>query len=204
VTRTLREILLQVSCHPWRRRNAPRGGVGERPIAAAPFVRARAFCSTLGFESRKFGAFGRSLTVLDLPKVWPVARALFERTFLSMSPRAWSLADELTILAHAVEATRRLANDASQNSDATRDLTAMAAALSGSLALLGVRLRDLGRVVRGELDPRLLRAPHNAVELEAAGNADDVIFRAWGRKRRAAEARRELARVERERARRRR
>ena len=120
-----------------------------------------------------------------------------------MPPRAWSLADELSALAHAVEAARRVANTANQPSDADNPV-ATTAMLEGTLALVATRLRDLGRVVRGELDPRLLRAPHNAVEPDSPGGVDDVIFRAWGAKRRAAEARRELARVERERARRRR
>ena len=120
-----------------------------------------------------------------------------------MPPRAWSLADELSALAHAVEAVRRVANTANQPSDADNPV-ATTAMLEGTLALVATRLRDLGRVVRGELDPRLLRAPHNAVEPDSPGGVDDVIFRAWGAKRRAAEARRELARVERERARRRR
>lgn len=109
---------------------------------------------------------------------------------------AWSLADELATLTRAVETARRVAD--AQPADATdpRDLTAILEAVVGSLGLVECRLRDLSRVARGELDPALLRAQHNAVELDAADDASDIVFRAWGPKGRAAHARRELARAE--------
>lgn len=160
--------------------------------------------STSSIQSTRLDGFDRRHKVPDLSVAATVAGVSRRRTFHAMPPRAWSLADELSTLAHAVEATRRVADTATLPSDTAHDPVATAVALAGTLALVTTRLRDLGRVVRGEIDPRLLWAPHNAVEPDALGSVDDVIFRAWGPKRRAAEARRELARVERERARRRR
>ncbi len=80
--------------------------------------------------------------------------------------------------------------------DSTRDPTATALALAGVLALVAARLRDLGRVVRGEIDPASLRAPHNAVEARAVSDTGDTIFRAWGPRRRLGHARTEIARAE--------
>lgn len=71
-----------------------------------------------------------------------------------MPTRAWSLADELATLAHAIEATRRIADAASLPGDSTSNLAGTAEALAGALALVAERLHALGRVVRGELDPR--------------------------------------------------
>lgn len=113
-----------------------------------------------------------------------------------MARRAWSLALELATLAQAIEAARIVADATSQPAGSMREPPATAEMLAGSLALTVARLRDIGRVVRGELDPRHMCAPHNAVPDEAANGADDVIFRAWGPKRCAAEARRALAQVE--------
>ncbi len=113
-----------------------------------------------------------------------------------MARRAWSLALELATLAHAIEAVRIVADAASQPPGLMRDPTATAEILAGSLALTVARLHDIGRVVRGELDPRRLCASHNAVPDKAANDANDVIFRAWEPKRRATEARRALAQVD--------
>ncbi len=110
-----------------------------------------------------------------------------------MARRTWSLADELSTLAHAVDAARRVASDASTSACAKEELATTAEGLAGALALVSVRLRDLGRIVRGELDPRHAWAPHNAVVPDAASDAGDVLFRAWGPKRRAKEAHRVLA-----------
>lgn len=122
----------------------------------------------------------------------------------AMPRHVWSLADELATLAHAVEAARRTADAASLSTNTASGCTATAEALAGSLALVAARLDDLGRVVRGELDPRRMWAPHNAVASDAETDAGDITFRAWGPKRRATEARRVLAQIEGELARRRR
>lgn len=94
-----------------------------------------------------------------------------------------------------------VADAASTSTDPTSDPPVTAATVAGALGLVAARLRDLGRVVSGELDPGLLRATHNAVEPEAVDDAGDITFRAWGPKRRAAHARRELTRAERDLAR---
>lgn len=114
-----------------------------------------------------------------------------------MARRAWSLALELATLAQAIEAVRIVADATSQPAGSMREPLATAEILAGSLALTVARLHDIGRIVLGELDPRHLCAPHNAVPDEAANDANEVIFRAWGLKRRAAEARRALAQVDR-------
>lgn len=119
-----------------------------------------------------------------------------------MPRRAWSLADELATLVRAIEAAQELAEAASEPSGARGAPTATLEALAGLLALVSARLGDLGRVVREELDPRFLWGPHNIVTPEAMNDAGDMVFRAWGPKRRAAEARRALAQAEDELARR--
>lgn len=113
-----------------------------------------------------------------------------------MPPRAWSLACELATLANAVEAARVLADTVSGPADTILPPNVMGETLAGALALVAMRMRDLGRVVRGEPDPALLRAPHNAIEPEAVDGASDVIFHAWSPKRRAGHARKELARAD--------
>jgi hypothetical protein len=121
-----------------------------------------------------------------------------------MARRAWSLADELATLAQAVEAARGLADNQCQPSVSLGPTIAAEEALSGSLALVASRLRDLWRVVRSEVDPRLVWASHNGVEPDVESATLDVIIRAWGPKRRVVEARRALAQAEDELARRRR
>lgn len=134
------------------------------------------------------------------PTIFPWLRPLHTHhevaRYRVMLRRAWSLADELATLVRAVEAAQKLAETASEPSGARGGPTATLEALAGSLALVSARLSDLGRVVREELDPRFLWASHNIVTPEAMDDAGDMVFRAWGPKRRAAEARRALAQAE--------
>ena len=59
-----------------------------------------------------------------------------------------------------------------------RAARALAYQADAVLALLHLRLRDLGRLLRGELDPAALAAPHNVVphEGEPTHTGGDVLF----------------------------
>ncbi len=93
-------------------------------------------------------------------------------------PRAWSLGHKLGTIEQAVEGS---ASVLARIQDAQGDLHAMQAWASqaeGMLALAHRRLHDLGRVLRGELAPALLAAPHNVVApgAEPLNSGEDVLF----------------------------
>lgn len=82
-----------------------------------------------------------------------------------MPRKHWSLAYELATLESAVEGARMLV-DLVGHDQAQDDHDAMVApwAASAVLTLVNLRLRDLGRVTRGELDADQLRAAHNETD----------------------------------------
>lgn len=100
---------------------------------------------------------------------------------MSTTPsRAWSLANELSAIEQAVEGS---ATVLARIQDTQGDLRAMQAWASQAEAVLTLahrRLHDLGRVLRGELDPWLLAGPHNVVEpgVGRTNPGEDVVFAA--------------------------
>lgn len=84
--------------------------------------------------------------------------------------KAWSLTFELYMLGDAVEAARILTDAAAVDQLANEhDNQRAVASAAAVLTLVGLRVRDLGRVLRGEMDPDLLRARHNESEADAEG-----------------------------------
>lgn len=61
-----------------------------------------------------------------------------------------------------------------------RAIRARASEAEAMLSLVHRRLHDLGRVLRGELDPWLLAAPHNVIApgAEHTNSGEDVVFAA--------------------------
>ena len=91
---------------------------------------------------------------------------------------AWSLGHELSTIEQAIEGS---ATALSHVHDIRGDERAVRAGVSQTEAMLSLvhrRLHDLGRVLRGELDPWLLAAPRNVVEPSAGRTnpGEDVIF----------------------------
>lgn len=74
--------------------------------------------------------------------------------------RAVSLAAEVEVLRGAVEAARTLVEMHRQGGLEGEDCAGLAV---DTLTLIVCRLRDLGRVARGEASARVLVAPHNQV-----------------------------------------
>jgi hypothetical protein len=86
-----------------------------------------------------------------------------------------SLAGELVVLQHAVEAAALLLD---ADGTGEPDVPAVRGAL-GTLAILASRIELLRRVVVGAIDPSVLYAPHNAVIGPARADDDpDVLLRA--------------------------
>ncbi|WP_248345402.1 hypothetical protein [Anaeromyxobacter paludicola] len=86
--------------------------------------------------------------------------------------KAISVGYELLTLQHAVEAAAALVEAGSADLDGRAEHQVLAV-----LALVGCRLRDLGRAVGGHLDPAVLWAPHNAALDGIRGGEDrDVVL----------------------------
>jgi hypothetical protein len=95
-------------------------------------------------------------------------------------PKHWSMTFELATIEDAIEGARMLVdltvNDQAQDD---HDARCAPAAASAVLALAKLRLRDVGRVLRGEMDAGQLRAAHNATDEKAADQ--DVVVRSKDR-----------------------
>jgi hypothetical protein len=92
-----------------------------------------------------------------------------------------SLAFELEQLEHAAEAATVLTNIVRDNRAANDDEAMKIPVLSGAVvSLLGSRLRDLRRVVRGQRDPAEFWSPACDTAPDAGAEDDcDVRFPAW-------------------------
>jgi hypothetical protein len=89
--------------------------------------------------------------------------------------RGWSLHAELNVVEQAIRAAGSLlATVENQPGDETyaRDVARNTEAV---LSLVTLRLRELGRMLRGEVPTDSLRTPHNAVD-EDEHDDHDVIF----------------------------
>jgi hypothetical protein len=91
---------------------------------------------------------------------------------------AWSLCDEISTIE---QATAGCATVLAHVHDAQGDERTIRARVIGAEAMLTLvhrRLHDLGRVLRGELDPWLLAAPHNVVGPGPGrtNHGEDVVF----------------------------
>ncbi len=108
------------------------------------------------------------------------------------------LGAELHELAQAVGAARLLAeaflNHQMPDEEAER---AAPGSIAGVLSMVGVRLRDLGRAFRHELNPALLVAPYNRAD--DAASSDSIVLPVWDEAQQVAEAQRVLRRVQAER-----
>ncbi len=96
--------------------------------------------------------------------------------------KAVSLTFELAEIHHAVEAAQIIVDQLRTKGMPSKEAARRApGAVSAILSLVGVRLRDLGRVVVGRIDPALFLAPHNVDEATPRPNEDpDVRFVEWG------------------------
>lgn len=94
------------------------------------------------------------------------------------SVRAWSLCQELSTLELAAQGCAELLWQLAQIHGDERAARELASQGEAAIILLHLRLRDLGRVLRGELDPALLAAPHNLMPSpETRTNpGEDVLF----------------------------
>lgn len=95
---------------------------------------------------------------------------------MKSKPKTWALSSELHLIAGAVEAARMLSDAAAVGQFGTEHDNQFACdAASAVLTLAGLRLRDLDRVLRGDMPVDALRSHHN--ESDANGVADrDVVF----------------------------
>jgi hypothetical protein len=111
--------------------------------------------------------------------------------------KACSLALELEQLEHAAEAATVLVNLVRDKRTANDDEAARLPVLTGAVvALLGSRLRDLRRVVRGQRDPGEFWSPTcDTAPVPDAGDDQDVRFAAWSEGERAEHAGTELAQM---------
>jgi hypothetical protein len=94
------------------------------------------------------------------------------------SQRGWSLHDELTEIESALRGIAFLLDELPQRIGDERVTIEIATAVVSVLNLLHLRLRDIGRVLRGELDPDHLYASHNAADVDDAdlNGGEDVVF----------------------------
>lgn len=91
---------------------------------------------------------------------------------------AWSLCQELGALELAVQGSAGLLAQVYELPADERTAKALAFQAEAMLTLVHLRLRDLGRVLRGELDPAMLTAPHNIEPLDGSRTnpGEDVVF----------------------------
>jgi len=92
----------------------------------------------------------------------------------------WSLGHELATIELAARACSGVLSQVAETHGEERRARDLAAQAEAMATLLHLRLRDLGRVLRGELDPWLLAAPHNVIApgAERANLGEDVVFAA--------------------------
>ena len=94
--------------------------------------------------------------------------------------RRLSVSSELFELEGAVLAARLAADVLRfQSWNDQTDAEAVPWALSSILSLLGSRIRDLNRGIRGEIDPKLLIAHHNVVNDDEQLHDQDLILEPW-------------------------
>jgi hypothetical protein len=88
-----------------------------------------------------------------------------------------SISFELDEVEAAVQAAR-LAVDLLRFDAAVteEDAEGVPCAVSGVLALVGCRLRDVSRVIRGSAPPRSIVAPHNLVDRNGTGEPEDLVL----------------------------
>lgn len=100
-----------------------------------------------------------------------------------MKRRRWALSYELSEIADAIDAARMLGEAVSTNQlGSDYDQRHAPRALTAVLSLAWARVRDLNRVVRGDLDPGHLHAYFNSVDTASMPN--EVVFTAADGKRR--------------------
>lgn len=89
-----------------------------------------------------------------------------------------SLSSEVHLLGLAVEAARTLAGRVDESpADEARLFARQASAV---LTLVRERLLLVHRIVRGQVDPRLMRCPENdAVDEDEVPGEGDVVLRPW-------------------------
>lgn len=92
--------------------------------------------------------------------------------------RAWSLAQELGAIELAAEGCAAVVAQIYELPADERTAKVLASQAEAMLTLIHLRLRDLGRVLRGELDPVMLAGQHNVVPVgETLTNpGEDVVF----------------------------
>lgn len=98
---------------------------------------------------------------------------------MSTTPsHAWSLAHELSTIEQAIEGSATVLARIQDTQGDVRAMQAWASQAEAMLTLAHRRLHDLGRVLRGELDPWLLAAPHNVVGpgVGRTNPGADVVF----------------------------
>lgn len=96
--------------------------------------------------------------------------------------RAWSLCHELGTLELATQGAAAAIAQVYESQGDERAAREAAAQAEAMLTLIHMRLRDLGRVMRGELAPEVLTGPHNVVPLKDArpNRGEDVVFASKG------------------------
>ena len=93
---------------------------------------------------------------------------------MSRPAQGVSLSAEIVETIGVVEGARMLVDLVRANAPTAHDTAVAPHAASAILALLALRLRALGRVVRGEADITTILAPHN--EVDVAATTDDVVL----------------------------
>jgi hypothetical protein len=112
-----------------------------------------------------------------------------------MSADAVSLAWELEEIGYAIDGARLLCSLAAHEQAATEhDRQTAPRAAAAMLSLVACRLRLLRSVAGGELDPDIVRAPHNEVAPVDADERKEALLY-WTEERRARFVRRELRRI---------
>jgi len=111
--------------------------------------------------------------------------------------KACSLSLELEQLEHAAEAVTALNNLVRDKRTVNDDEATQLPVLTGAVvALLSSRLRDLGRVVRGQRDPgEFWNQNCDTAPVPDAGDDQDVRFAAWSDGEKAERASAEMARI---------
>ncbi len=111
------------------------------------------------------------------------------------TPAGLDLGAELHELAQAVGAARLLAEALLYHQMPDEEAERAApGSIAGVLSMVGVRLRDLGRCLRFELNPALLVAPYNRADDVAS--SDSIVLPVWDEAQQEADAQRVLRRVQ--------
>jgi hypothetical protein len=99
--------------------------------------------------------------------------------------RTVSVSDELAAILNALEAVKVIVEEL-RVEDLPADLRKRHEAMAGVLCLALVRLRDLGRVVRGALDPGIFWAEHSATSEKPAAWEDHDVRLTEGQRKQSA------------------